>query len=326
LKSGVSGLMLRIAGLLASLFALWHMVEWSELGVIVGEISVPVLALSLLLAMVSTWLTSVRWRLLDPDLAQQMRGWDYFRYVMIGATANMFMPGALGGDAIRIAFVAKDLKSHRGVAVAAIVADRWVGLFSIILLGTIASLAAHGLEYRTELLSVLLTMDLVFILGWFIAGSRVFSAGLTRLVDRPGLPWRLLSAFFRSWQQGVEFYAAHPGRIFSALLICLPIHACWFLIVYLLAGEMGIELSFASLAMVTALSWVIVAVPVSFGGVGLREVSFVFLLSLQGIAAEQAAVLGACQSAIFLIRAVFGVPFFWFGRRDMSVTPVKRVA
>jgi uncharacterized protein (TIRG00374 family) len=320
LKNGRVGVLLRVIGLAASLLILWHLGVWTEFRLIVQDITPLLLLVVLGLAMLSTWITSVRWRLLDPDLAQQMRSWDYFRYVMIGATANMFMPGALGGDAIRIALVAKDLNSHRGVAVAAIVADRWIGLFSIILLGTIACLGATGLEHRTELLTVLLAMDLAFLLGWVVASNKSVSDKLLNVVDRPGVIWRLLGSVFNAWQQSIEFYAAHPARVLGALLLCLPIHACWFLIVYLLAGEIGVELSFLSLTMVTALSWVIVAFPVSFGGVGVRELSFVYLLSLQGIDAERAVVLGACQSAIFLARALIGVPFFWLGRKSLGVS------
>ena len=306
-------------GLAASLLLLWYLGAWSEFGVIVQGISPLILVIVFALAMLSTWLTSIRWSLIDPDLARQMRSWDYFRYVMIGATANMFMPGALGGDAVRIALVAKDLNSQRGVAVAAIIADRWIGLFSIILLGTIACLGATGLAYRTELLLVLLVMNLAFVFGWFVASSRSISDRLLTFIDRPGFFWRAMRSVFEAWQRSIEFYAAHPARVLGALSLCLPIHACWFLIVYLLAGEIGVNLSFLSLAMVTALSWVIVAAPISFGGVGVRELSFVYLLSLQGVDAERAVVLGACQSAIFLARAVIGVPFFWLTRKSLAV-------
>jgi len=228
------------------------------------------------------------------------------------------MPGALGGDAIRIALVARDLKSDRGVAVAAIVADRWVGLFSIVMLGTVACLAATGLEHRTELLTVLLLMDLVFVLGWLVVANRPIRARLRKAADRRGLVWRVLGSIVNAWHQSIEFYFAYPARVVAALILCLPIHACWFLIVYLLAGEIGVDLPFLSLSMISAISWVIVAVPVSFGGVGLRELSFVYLLSLQGIDAERAVVLGACQSAIFLARALVGLPFFWLGRKSLT--------
>jgi uncharacterized membrane protein YbhN (UPF0104 family) len=161
-------------------------------------------------------------------------------------------------------------------------------------------------------------MNLAFALGWVVAGNRSVSDRLLKVVDRPGLFWRMLGSIFRAWQQSIEFYAAHPARVFGALLLCLPIHGCWFLIVYLLAGEIGVELSFLSLTMITALSWIVVAAPISFGGIGVRELSFVYLLSLQGIDAERALVLGAFQSAIFLARALIGVPLFWLGRRSLA--------
>jgi hypothetical protein len=314
------GLWLRLIGLATSLLILWYLGDWATFATIVRRVGPLVVAVAIALAMISTWMTSLRWRLLDPDLARQMRHWDYFRYVMIGATANMFMPGALGGDAVRIALVAKDLQSHRGVAVAAILADRWIGLFSIIMLGAIACLFATELAHRRELLLVVLALNLMFVIGWFLASNRSLSGWLLQLVDRDGLVWRGLGAVFKAWRQSIEFYSSNRKRVLGGLLLCLPIHLCWFLIVFLLAREIGIDLSFLSLTMTTALSWVIVAAPISFGGVGIREISFVYLLSLQGVDAERAVVLGACQSAIFLVRAVLGLPLFWLGRRSMAKT------
>lgn len=315
------GLLLRMAGLSASLVLLWNLGEWSEFDLLVRRISPLVALLAMVLALVSTWITSLRWRLLDPDLAGQMRSRDYFRYVMIGATANMFMPGALGGDAVRMALVAKDLDSHRGTAVAAILVDRWIGLFSIVVLGTVACLAATGLEHRTQLLSLLVAMDATFLVGWIVALYKPLSDALSKLVERPGALWRMLGSIFKAWRETIVFYGANPARVLGALALCVPIHASWFLIVYALSREIGIGLSFGSLSMVTALSWLIAATPVSFGGVGVRELSFVYLLSLQGIDAERAVVLGACQSAIFLARALVGLPFFWLGRKKLVAAP-----
>ena len=297
---------------------LWHVGEWSELGVMVRGVSPLVLIIALLLAVVSVWITGMRWYLLDPDPAGQMRRWDYFRYSMIGLTANLFMPGAVGGDAVRTAFVAKDLAGHRGVAVAAIIVDRWVGLFSLMLLGTVACAAAVGLEYRAELLAVLLVMDVAILAGWIIVRNRRVSDGLLKVVDRPGRPWRVLSSMFEAWRETILFYAGNLRRVVGALVLCVPIHLSWFLIAYLLAREVGIDSSFLALSLVTALSWVITAVPISIGGLGVRELSFVYLLSLQRIEAEPAALLGGFLSAVFVARAILGVPLFWFGRPKVA--------
>lgn len=314
-------LALRVIGLGASLLVLWRLGDWTEVGLIVKDISPLLFIIVLVLAVIGTWISSVRWRLLDPDLAAQMRQWDYFRYMMIGAVANLFMPGALGGDAVRTALVAKDLQSHQGVAVAAIVVDRWIGLFSILLLGTVACLAATGLEHRAELLSVLVTMDVTFVVGWLIVGNKSVYNSFLKLVDRPGLLWQLLSSILRAWREAILFYAANPIRVVGALALCLPIHVSWFLVAYIIASDIGIELSFLTLSMVTALSWIITAVPISFGGLGVRELSFVYLLSLQGIDAERATVLGACLSTVFMARALLGVPLIWLGRRKLVPSP-----
>ena len=119
----------------------------------------------------------------------------------------------------------------------------------------------------------------------------------------------------------MEYFFANPRRVLAAAALCIPIHASWFLIMFLVASQIGIELSFLGISMVTAISWLVVALPISFGGIGVRELSFIYLLSLQGVSSEAAVVLGAVQSAIFLALAVLGIPFFLLGRRRMLATP-----
>lgn len=184
-----------------------------------------------------------------------------------------------------------------------------------------------SLELSTRtLLSILVAMDVAFLLAWAVTVSRSPSDRLLSVTNRPGVSWRALGSVFREWQQSIEFNARHPHRLAGALLICLPIHATWFLIVYLLAGEIGIELSLLHLTMVAAFSWVIVAVPVPLGGVGVRDLSFAYLLSLQGSDSDRPVVLGACQAAIFLAPAFFGAPIFWLGRKGLAEATAGRVS
>ncbi|MBP47848.1 MAG: hypothetical protein CMH53_07900, partial [Myxococcales bacterium] len=69
-----------------------------------------------------------------------------------------------------------------------------------------------------------------------------------------------------------------------------------------------LNLSFFVVATVTALSWVVVALPVSWMGVGTSELSFLLLLSLQGVSRESAVALSLHQSAIHLLTALLCVP------------------
>jgi uncharacterized membrane protein YbhN (UPF0104 family) len=91
---------------------------------------VPLVAASLICA-ASLLLTFVRWYLLvrAQDLPFTLS--NALRLGMVGNYFNTFLPGAIGGDAIKAVFLARE-QSRRAVAVATIILDRVLGLCGLI--------------------------------------------------------------------------------------------------------------------------------------------------------------------------------------------------
>lgn len=317
-------LLLRLTGLLISVALVWRLVDWQALAAIALRLAPSLLAFVVVCALFRAWLSSLRWKLMDPDPGDQLRHWDYFRYVMVGAVFNLFLPGALGGDLVRSILVVRELDSHRGSGVAAIAADRMLGLFSILVLGSVACIIAPGLEGRFYYLAVLIPLDVAFIFGCWVAVAPKLNHALMDWVDRPGRAWSAAHRIVRTWSEIATFYRKNPGHVGWAILLCIPIHFSWFLIVYLIARAIGIEVSFLGLAMVTSLAWLITALPISFGGLGVRELSFIYLLSIQGVDPESSALLGICQFGVIVATSLIGVPMIWMGKRIRAV-PVMPV-
>lgn len=309
---------LRLLGLTFTILIVVRLVDWSILGALSQEVAPGLLALLLSLSVFRVWLTSVRWRLLDPDPAGQLRQWDYFRYMMIGGAFNLVMPGALGGDIVRSSLLVSDLSEHRTSGVVSLVVDRAVGLFSIIGLGTLACIAAPGLRGREYFLAALLLFDALLVIACLCVLSKRLNARLRGLLTRPGRVWGRIAAFLRTWGSVVDFYRKNPWRALAALLLSVPVHVSWFLIVYLLAAELSIEVSFFGLSMVTAIAWLVTTIPVSFGGVGVRELSFISLLSTQGVDPEPSVLLSVFQFGLISATAFLGAPLIWFGKRAGS--------
>lgn len=76
-------------------------------------------------------LTLVRWHLLVRALDLPLRLRDAFRYGFIGIFFNTFLPGAVGGDIIKAAALART-QSRRTVAVATVLMDRVIALWALV--------------------------------------------------------------------------------------------------------------------------------------------------------------------------------------------------
>jgi uncharacterized protein (TIRG00374 family) len=261
------------------------------------------------------FMTSMRWRLLNPDPTGQWRVFDYFRYTMISNVFNLIMPGALGGDVVRSLYIMKEAESHRAANLIGILVDRVVGLFSILLLGTICGVFSPGLEQRNTFLLVMGGLLLAGVGGAGLSLYAPMNGALITLVEDKGKLGNKLASLLKTWVGVVAFYRANKRRLVLAFTLCFMIHGLWFVAVYILARNLEIDVGFLSLSMFTSISWLITAVPITFGGLGVREISFVVLLGSQGIPAEQATALSLAQFAIGLLVALFSLPFIWMGKR-----------
>src|SRR6202023_4279934 len=91
----------------------------------------PFLILAGLVALTSVLVTFVRWYILvrAQDLPFTLP--SALRLGMIGYYLSTFLPGAVGGDIIKAAFIARE-QSRRTVAVTTVIVDRVIGLVGLI--------------------------------------------------------------------------------------------------------------------------------------------------------------------------------------------------
>src|SRR5262249_48415323 len=134
---------------------------WQE-HVLTGNIHWEYLALAGVICAVSTLLTFVRWYFLVRAVGLPFRVADALRLGMIGFYFNTFLPGSVGGDILKAAFLARE-QSRRTVAVATVIMDRILGLWALF---------------------------------WFVAllGGVCWMAGLVPPSAQPGCRWLMLVA------------------------------------------------------------------------------------------------------------------------------------
>jgi len=304
---------LRLFALIGCFILVFYMVDINLLASSLKRLSGCVVLFALIIAFFRLWLISIRWQLLNTDSSNQLSRWQYYRYMIISSTCNLFMPGALGGDIARSVLVFRTVETNRSANILAVLIDRIIGFFSIIMLGTIACFIAPALPSRGKYLTFLFALILFFLLAFAIAVSPSLNNLFIKILKRLGRFGTKFIDLINVWQGVIKFYGENPQRVLSALLLCLPIHISWFIIVYILALTIGIPISFLSISMVTCLVWVISAVPLTFAGLGVRELSFVYLLSLQGISAEFSTALSLHQFTITALVALIGIPFICIG-------------
>ena len=294
---------------IACLLLLCFFVDIGESLATLWCLPISLVAACTVIFLLRNWICGLRWLTLLPSSHDQINSWGAFRYIMLGSLYGLILPGALGADVARSAQVAVEVPQNKASYVASIWLDRLVGLFSILLMGGIAGIFSTQLHSRHYFLIVMAAGLLFFLLLAWLA----FHPRLHGLLLRLSLSYKrihgLLAKLLSNLKELGEYHHTHRQAVWKALAYCIPIHCLAFCIVYLLAVEMGIEIGFLALSLFTSISWLITSIPVSFSGVGVRELSFVVLLQTQGISAEQATTLSLGFFSVMVLTATLGAFF-----------------
>lgn len=194
-----------------------------------------------------------------------------WKLYLIGMFYNLFLPGGIGGDGYKVYLLNKEFKTPVKKLVQAVLLDRLGGLVAIVFL-------LFGLF-------LVVKVDLAFLESsvW----NRLMMAGLILTIPAFWMAQKLLFKDFLPsfWSANLWSFA---GQV--AQLIC-----AWFIL-----RSLGINENILAYQLVFLLSSIVAVLPLTIGGVGARELVFVYAHTYAGIE-ETAAV--AFSLIFFLISA-----------------------
>jgi uncharacterized protein (TIRG00374 family) len=263
-------------------------------------------------------LAGIRWQIL---LRVQgiFIGWiRLLTLMMIGMFFNFFVPGGTGGDVVKVFYLLKETPGKGAQAFLSVVVDRLLGLVAVVLLaGVVVLLRWRWITATPE------TAQYVW-LALAILGSAVFGLAVSLIVTGCGLvhklPERLPGrAKLAEFALAYNLYGREWKVTTLAILLSALSHIGYFATFYCAArafGGPGIQLpSFADLCAIMPIVNTIVSMPISLGGVGVREGLFqVFLSNLSGVGEGVAVVISSTGYLLTLVWGLVGGVLYLFYR------------
>jgi uncharacterized membrane protein YbhN (UPF0104 family) len=195
------------------------------------------------------------------------------RLSLIGAFFNLILLGTVGGDAVKILYLARRYPDKRSEAVVSILMDHLCGLPAVIVLYACFSLArwdwlaASGLSSQMALFAgIYLGGSLLGIGLLFLAAAR----GMTHWTPRR-LPFREHAIRF---SQALLLFGRHWRLTTAGILLSFAIHALYFGTFQAAAMAMHAGVHWIDLFTIMPVVDVIATLPISISGVGIRETLF----------------------------------------------------
>jgi uncharacterized protein (TIRG00374 family) len=221
---------------------------------------------------VSLVLSAVQWNLLLSHQGVRLGFRGAFNLYLVGHFFNNFLPGALGGDIVKIYRIREDVRRGKE-ALAATFADRYAGLFMLSLFALLSSfylqfisrISIHG-----DLFLYTWILFAVFMASLFVFFSRRVGRFIYKVLLKYVNPFKMrdkieeLHSFLHLYRNERTLYM----KIFCISAVTQLLRIC----VHILAARaVGFDVAAIYFLIFVPLIALLASLPVSFGGLGLRE-------------------------------------------------------
>lgn len=234
---------------------------------------------------------------------------------------GLIVPGQVGAIAAR--WYKLQRPGRQGVEAAAVIAlNRLLETATGVLIGLTLALADPLAQQHTL---VVLFLAAALVGSAFVIAAFATAPGraMLRRLERSVPDWRLLRPVRRlipAVRNAAARFAAMPRQQLAGLLFwSLLWHAIGIVIVVLAARAVGSDVGWTTLGWIRSFLAVALLLPISWAGIGLREIGFVALLTPYGVPAATAVAIGLLGSlrlvAIALIGGLVEAAAPWSNRR-----------
>jgi len=214
---------------------------------------------------------------------------ESWRYYLISMFYGIMLPGVIGGDVVRLGLsMKKHGANNKAVLTASVLFERACGFMMIIMLAATTALLAPSLLGNDQNIASSVFVLALATLASFALFFALLKGGPARWFNDKRIQNRFLRGIHLMLGQ---FRNLSIGILFFVLVLSLLINLLDILASFLLAKALHIELAFYLFLLIIPLVYVVTALPISLGGLGVREGVLTFFLIKVGILASDAVLL-----------------------------------
>jgi len=318
--------MKKIASIIISGIILW--ILYSKINVsaafaILSQANKALLVVSLLLIIPVLILNAVRLQWIMPK-HKRLHFIEMQRLIFLANTLNMILPAKLG-DISKAFFLRKKYNLKSNLSFAVILAEKvgdMLGLSVICLLG----LLIHG-PIKGPYLHYLTFISILTAIGFIGLLSRKLTHFCFKLISIP-LPKKLLKKlipFFLSWTGMQKYLSKQPKKLFQLLAMSFASSFIHFFGIWIMFLSIYPQLPLSLNLALTPFSVLAGLIPITFSGIGTRDVALVGLF--EGYVSPEIA---AAFGLLFTIRLIFfampGLPYLSYYFPNKAASIIKRTS
>jgi len=260
------------------------------------------LLLSLLTHVFGTWITAFRWKTLLNTQNIRLGIGTLSITVLIGQFFNNILPTSIGGDVFRTYDASKKAGIPMGTSASIILVERFSGVVSAAVYAVAALfLGFTAIGNQPVIIPIIIFFIVTIIIAFLIINPSVFKLG--RIFNRFRLMRKLREKLSNVYNTLTSF-KKYKLVLIRVLIYSFLLQFSVILNYYLAARALGISLTLTAFIFIVPVVAIIAMIPISIGGIGLRESSIVFIMVALGVANNKAAL---CSLLILLMLVLVGI-------------------
>ncbi len=309
------------------LIAVFSQLDWQALSSAISNVDVTLLISGVLSFQFINLIGAFRWRYqLKQHIPSAPRYFQLLRHYWIGMAVGFFMPASIGWDVYRITYAVRQM-GRSFVHALVIFMEKMAALTTCILILTLSypvltfdrslpfldamrlPILFAGLSAIVLIVAILFTLPHHKIVGWLERGT--------------GKVLRRLGKSFAGSEDGEdsddpigpqESHGQIPSQTRTMVMVVvfsLLIQGFSALAAQLFFTALGIEIPYVANLFATSVFFIVFVLPISFGGIGVREVAFIMVYGLFGIEPETAVLVSLFQFSAILVSNAIGAALIW---------------
>jgi hypothetical protein len=266
----------------------------------------------------TTWGMAWRWQtLLASKGIHEPLGW-LTKIYFVGYAAGQVLPTSVGGDAVRIFEHARRRPEVKGEAAGAVLMERVLGSAGTLVMVAIGLVLAVG---RYNNIRELVWLEIAFTAALAVVFAVLFSRRANAwLQERGGT--RRIAHLFRSLWLALHGYREQPRALLLVLAATVALQFSRIISIWLCGEAVGLDLSPLVYVIMGPLLFLVMLVPFTINGLGVREAFFIAFLGRFDVSADAAFATGFLFYAITIATSIpGGFILLWRSLRPAPARP-----
>ncbi len=262
-------------------------------------------------------LSSIKWKMLLGACGDKLALWRLYVYYDIGQFFNLILPTSMGGDVVRI-FLLGEYTGKKSHAVASVVVERFTGVVGMLIFAVFSMLLNFD-KFNQKWLVLTLTAccSVAIALAWLILKKKSYRLSAFIPVKKYSFLEKIARKVVQV-QDAIFEYSDNRMALFVALCNSFIFQFFAVLNVWVTARIFSDEISLMLCMAAVPIILFIMNIPLSIGGIGLMEFSYIFVFSLFDINPALSVSIALFFRVKSIIDALIGGFFYLFVRGGLD--------